>query len=25
MLAELEETHGPADERLVMKYVDLLG
>ena len=25
MLDELEATHGPADERLVTKYLDLLG
>lgn len=25
MLTELEGTHGPADERLVQKYMDLLG
>ena len=25
MLAELEDIHGPADERLVQKYMDLLG
>jgi len=25
MLVELEASHGPVDERLVAKYVDLLG
>ena len=25
MLTELEATHGPANERLVQKYMDLLG
>jgi len=25
MLAELDDTHGPADERLIQKYMDLLG
>jgi hypothetical protein len=25
MLAELDASHGPVDERLVAKYVDLLG
>jgi post-segregation antitoxin (ccd killing protein) len=25
LLTELESTHGPADERLVKKYMDLLG